>query len=101
MSGSKNEAGGWIFVGLLAVAVWFFWLRVSDWLATYRARNTYNLPNSKIHITSNRPHDCDFMTAPIGQKHCHYEPSYLARWVTLSTANTPIVYGNGADVPPP
>jgi hypothetical protein len=37
-----------------------------------------------------RPHDCEFMTAPIGSKHCHYEADVR----TFANQNRP-----GANVP--
>jgi hypothetical protein len=33
-------------------------------------------PKSSVRFYSvvEQPHDCEFLTAPLGSKHCHYEP---------------------------
>jgi hypothetical protein len=30
-------------------------------------------------VIEHQPHDCDFMTAPMGQKHCHYQ-AHVETW---------------------
>lgn len=80
--------------------MWYFGFRDSDWLARNHAGQTYNLPDSKIQFEGTQPHDCDFLSASLGSKHCRYEREYLAEWVTLSTTNEPIVYGNDQESPP-
>jgi hypothetical protein len=98
-SGSNN-GGGWIFLGLIALAVSYFLIRDSDWLAKRHATSQYGVPDSKIETWGTRPHDCDFLTAPIGLKHCRYEREYLAEWFTLSKSGYPISYGDRQAQPP-
>ena len=35
----------------------------------------HDLHVERVHMTAT-PHDCDFWAAPIGNKNCHYEPTY-------------------------
>jgi hypothetical protein len=91
------------FIVLIIVAgagLWYGFVRDSDWLAKSHARSHYGVPDSKIQIAGNRPHDCEFMTAPLGKKHCSYEREYRAEWVTIPKTNEPIVYGTNQESPP-
>src|ERR1700733_4767335 len=89
----SGDPSGWILFGVIAIALWFGLVSDSDWLAKEHATSQYGLPDRKIQIVGKRPHDCDFMTAPLGEKHCSYKREYLADWFTLSTSNQPIAYG--------
>jgi hypothetical protein len=33
----------------------------------------YDVPSSNVRV-SPKPRDCDFITAPLGAKNCHYKP---------------------------
>src|SRR5262249_16234661 len=44
----------------------------------------YRVPLERI-VFSEEPHDCEYDTAPIGNKHCHYE----AKVFTVSAADCP------------
>jgi hypothetical protein len=95
----SDAAGGWVFLAVIGVAVWYFGIRDSDWLARSHARQKYSVPDSRVQIAGTRPHDCDFWTAPLGIKRCSYERQYLADWFTLRN-NLPVVYGNDQATPP-
>lgn len=100
---TSNISGGSVVVLVVFVFAGFaLWdgVRDSDWLAKAQARSKYGVTDSKIQIEGTRPHDCDFLTAPIGEKHCSYEREYLADWFTLSTTHEPIEYGNDQPNPP-
>ena len=44
----------------------------------------YSVDSGKIQ-TQKRPHDCDFLTAPMGNKDCHYERQVdTVRWGDIS-----------------
>ena len=60
------------------------------------------LSDSKI-VIDKRPHDCDFLTAPIGTKHCSYKREYLVEWYMLSPtgAHHPIEYATVQERSPP
>jgi hypothetical protein len=99
VSASDGSIG---FIGLIiaGAVLWYGFVRDSDSLAKSHAQSQYGVPNSKIQIAGKRPHDCEFMTAPLGEKHCFYEREYRAEWVTLSTTNDPIVYGTDQESQP-
>ena len=95
----RNNAGMRVFIGVAAVlGIWE--IRDSDWFAKIYAATKYSLPQTKIDIEGSRPHDCDFMTAPMGSKHCSYKREYLAEWFTLSKSDQPISYGTIQQEPP-
>jgi hypothetical protein len=98
----SSSDGPTVFVVLViaAIALWYGVVRDSDWLAKVNAKSQYGVPISKIQIVGNRPHDCEFMTAPLGEKHCSYKGEYRAEWFTLSKNNEPIVYGTNQESPP-
>jgi hypothetical protein len=100
VSDSGTSAGGVALLVVAGVGVWFGFVRESAWLAKEHATRQYGVPDSKIEFVGTRPHDCDFLTAPIGSKHCHYEREYIAEWLTLSKSGYPISYGNRQAQPP-
>jgi len=58
---------------------------------TYGYAWKYDIANSKV-VVGMRPHDCEWQTAPLGDKNCHYEAQL--RHVRTSTATdgaTPLV----------
>jgi hypothetical protein len=56
---------------LLMMALWFVWLaHVSDWQWLYALQ--YDVESAHVTI-DNKPHDCEWGAAPIGEKNCHYE----------------------------
>jgi len=59
------------------------------WHSKWRYALQYNVNATEVQH-QNQPHDCEFLTAPLGEKHCHYEPSVSTlRWAT-STTGLPI-----------
>ena len=96
---SNGGGGGWILLAIAGGVVWYFYSQ-SDTAAKRHTAEKYGLPESKIQISGSRPHDCDFLTAPLGLKHCSYKRKYLAEWMTVSTARYPITYGNLQEEPP-
>jgi len=66
-------------VALIPLALMFFlapWFFPGDQWA-YERHNLVT-PESLFPLREysivEQPHDCDFLTAPLGSKHCHYEP---------------------------
>ena len=101
MSTSTSDGTtGLVILVIAGIALWYGVVRDSDWLAKGNAKSQYGVPDSKIRIVGDRPHDCEFLTAPLGEKHCSYKREYRAEWLTLSTTNEPIVYGNNQESPP-
>ena len=96
----STDSGGWIFLAIVAFLIWYA-VRDSDWVAKIYAARHYQLPMSRVDI-ERQPHDCDFLTAPLGEKHCSYKREYLAEWIALSSDNPPrpIEYGTMQEEPP-
>jgi hypothetical protein len=76
---------------LMALAGLFFWSVPSAiWHAKWRYAFTYGISSDKVTIAPH-PHDCAFLSAPLGEKYCHYERDVMTvRWAT-STEGKPIV----------
>ena len=49
----------------------------------YRYEIQYGMGSSDVHINS-KPHDCNFLAAPVGAKYCHYVVSVLEEEVRPS-----------------
>jgi hypothetical protein len=59
------------------------------WHSKWRYELQYGVESSKIQYDK-EPHDCEFLTVPLGNKNCHYERSVSTlRWAT-STTGRPI-----------
>lgn len=58
--------------------------------------------DATVSIDETRHHECEFMTAPIGDKHCHYERRVVVNWLALSndTPPRPVLY-TGFNPPTP
>jgi hypothetical protein len=82
ISETETDAVGSTLAGFAALiwmapmcflAPWFF----SGHQWAYEAHNSVTLesefPLREYSIVA-QPHDCEFLTAPLGRKHCHYEP---------------------------
>lgn len=82
-------------VVVMFVGVYLWSLPGTIWHAKWRYAASYDVPSSQIYI-QDKPHDCAFLAAPLGEKYCHYERTVsITRWAT-SQANTPIVsYDDG------
>jgi len=65
----------WIVLGLLYgagayVADWIF--PESEWATKWRYSLDSELRNADF-VFDKHPHDCEFLSAPMGDKHCHYD----------------------------
>ena len=82
-------AVGGLLLWLIAVGVgiWVYW--VGGNVAWYSLR--YMVSTDKVRVDA-KPRDCNFMSAPIGDKGCHYTPSVTAinaAGVTVGGDRTP------------
>jgi len=41
------------------------------------------------------PHDCDWMTAPLGKKNCHYEPEVHSAFAAIREGKPMVTYDRG------
>ena len=81
---------GLVIVGL-AFAAW--WMLPDDWRVKYAAE--YMLDNKQI-VIDRKPHSCEWATAPLGDKHCHYE-----KLVTVFNRKNEIIEGPAPVDPEP
>jgi hypothetical protein len=58
-------------LGMLLLAFILWWALPVDWRIKYAAE--YAVGIGKIAMEQ-KPHNCDWDSAPLGSKHCHYEP---------------------------
>lgn len=59
--------------------------------STYGYGFKYNIVDSKVSIEM-RPHDCEWGSAPLGDKHCHYTANVQSvRTSTATDGTTPLV----------
>jgi hypothetical protein len=75
----------------LAFAAW--WVLPDDWRVKYAAE--YMLNNDQVFI-DRKPHNCEWATAPLGDKHCHYE-----KVVTVFNRKNEIIAGPAPTNPAP
>ena len=57
-------------VGIRIVGAFLWSLPGTIWHAKWRYTADYGIPSSKIYV-QNKPHDCTFLAAPLGEKYCH------------------------------
>ena len=60
-------------ISMLVCVVVLCFLADSAWHSKFRYSVQYHVPISSV-TKLEKPSDCDFLTAPIGNKGCHYEP---------------------------
>jgi hypothetical protein len=58
-----------IGIGVVVFVAW--WLLPNNWQIKYATE--YWVDADKV-VVEHKPYDCDWDSAPIGSKHCHYEP---------------------------
>lgn len=85
--------------GRMLLTVFGIWLVFSIpgaiWHAKWRYALAYNVPSQKVQYEP-RPHDCEFLAAPLGDKFCHYEVVVTTvEWATSTTGNPIISYDEG------
>jgi hypothetical protein len=87
---SSVQLLGWVVIGV------FLWSIPGDiWHSRWRYSLAYDLSSDQV-VIDERPHDCAFLGAPLGEKYCHYDRDiWTLHWAT-STAGAPIAsYDDG------
>lgn len=88
MADSKWELGP---IGCFAVMLCFGWWVIDPtWDSKLRYSIQYGVPYASVTMLK-KPHNCDFLTAPIGNKTCHYEAEVASVRVGMSTEGKPIL----------
>jgi hypothetical protein len=74
---TKNEFsfGGLISVIILGLIVWL--ILPASWTDPFLYSTEYQINSDQVHW-NNKPSDCDFMHAPLGDKGCHYKKTVTA-----------------------
>jgi hypothetical protein len=84
----KDYWGCLIPIVIVGVIVWFVF-DIGDskwWYAT-----DFSLSADKI-VIDKKPHDCEFLTAPLGSKHCHYDKVVQKiQWSMSTDGKTPLM----------
>jgi hypothetical protein len=94
----QNNFAGLLIVGFLiwigAYAVtWLF--PTSEWAYKWRYAFEDHLSDALVRVDP-KPHDCEFMSAPIGSKHCYYEAMVITvRITTTSSGQRLVSYDEG------
>ena len=84
---------GWVFAG--ALIAFILDLISTGWHGKWRYALQYDVPSDKV-MVDKKPHDCDFLAAPLGTKYCEYERSVLGvRWATSTGGTSIISYDDG------
>jgi len=83
-----NDNTGVAIFWMVIIAVFIFWSDV--WDSKLRYQLVYQVSSNKV-TKEKKPSDCDFMTAPLGRKNCHYNKVVVKRmWGKSSTTGSPV-----------
>jgi hypothetical protein len=70
------------------IAAWLFFY--DGWHSTLRYSIEYSVSYNKV-TKAKKPYDCDWGTAPIGNKNCHYEAQIITVRTNVGTQGQRIV----------
>jgi hypothetical protein len=91
-------AGRWTTPQILLILFLTYWgpRALGDlWNDKWRYEMYYNIAADAITIQE-MPHDCEFLSAPLGNKYCHYERIVsIIRWATSKDGKPIISYDDG------
>jgi hypothetical protein len=93
---SGDNGGGLVWLLAVAAAVWFGGRLWSDiWYSKLAYELYYEVDSGQLAIEK-KPHDCDFLKAPIGEKECHYKRLVSTVEIGRSaTTNVPVMSWDG------
>ena len=74
------------------VAVWL--APESPWAYQWRYSSEDGMRGAVVTVDA-RPHNCEFMAAPLGSKNCHYKPNVATIRVRTSTAGRTVSFDEG------
>jgi len=91
----KNKSSSVGIVFMIAILIWACDALTDLWYSRWRYAATYGISESSVQITS-KPHDCNFLAAPIGEKYCHYDRIVsFVRWGENENGYPRISYDDG------
>jgi hypothetical protein len=86
----KNKWSTIQWAGAIFIGIYFWSLPGTIWHAKWRYAASYDIPSSQVYV-QDKPHDCAFLAAPLGEKYCHYERTVsTVRWAT-SQSGSPLI----------
>jgi len=91
-----KESGGWV---VTIIAIWFIYVGVEvAWHSKARYALQYGANYGDV-TKDKKPHDCDWLAAPLGDKNCRYDPLVQVQTITTGSdknSGRPIVsYDDG------
>jgi hypothetical protein len=64
--------GWWVYITIAVVGAFVIgWWTDADWFLKWLYAGKFNVTMEQVTVAK-KPHDCDFMQAPMGSKNCHY-----------------------------
>jgi hypothetical protein len=89
----KWSTAQWVKIIIVGTFLWS--LPGTIWHAKWRYAAAYNIPSSDVYV-QDKPHDCAFLAAPLGDKYCDYERTISnTRWGTSGNGNPVVSYDDG------
>jgi hypothetical protein len=83
------------WVGIILIGSYLWSLPGDIWHSKWRYAQAYNVAESDVYIQE-KPHDCAFLAAPLGEKYCHHDRVVLiTRWATSTTGKPIASYDDG------
>jgi hypothetical protein len=80
-------------IGIVIIVTFFGWLFDAAWFYKTFYTMSYDMDLGRVEIAK-KPHDCEFMTAPLGEKNCHYQRvTNKVEWATNANGQ-PMRMGN-------
>jgi hypothetical protein len=91
----KDKWSTFQWVGIMFIGVFLWSLPGTIWHAKWRYAAAYGIPSSQLYI-QDKPHDCAFLAAPLGEKYCRYERTIsTVHWAKSTEGNPIISYDDG------
>jgi hypothetical protein len=83
------------WIGLMLIGSLLWTVPADIWHAKWRYAAAYGIPSSQLYV-QDKPHDCAFLAAPLGNKYCRYERTIsTVRWAKSTEGNPIISYDDG------
>lgn len=68
----KDSLGFWSGLAGVLIGIWAWDGLNAAWHSKFRYSSEYPVRYENVHI-ANKPHDCSFVSVPMGEKYCHYD----------------------------
>jgi hypothetical protein len=90
---SDNSTGSLLSTALMGglAAIFFFAMLDSVWVNRVRYAVQYSVDMDKV-LMEPKPHDCDFLKAPLGEKNCHFDKTVVPQTATNDATQVTGVY---------